>query len=121
MCERGRAEWVRPTLLPFVSGRHWRRLVPNDADSAAGRVVWDQTAGPTPDRDTPPTGVPHTGPVAYLKQLPFLYYVTVALVLLALWSGDMLGIYVAGACFVVGTVQYVRTTGSEKPRGPTDR
>lgn len=50
--------------------------------------------------------------MSYLKQLPVLYYVTVVLVLLALWSGDMLGIYVAAVCFVVGTVQYARNTGS---------
>lgn len=48
----------------------------------------------------------HTGEVSYLRELPALYYFTVVIGLLALWSNDIRGVYIAGVCFLVGTVQY---------------
>ena len=54
----------------------------------------------------------------YLRRLPVLYYITVVVVLLSLWTRDVLGICVAAVCFVVGTVQYVRATTATTPTEP---
>jgi hypothetical protein len=40
--------------------------------------------------------------------VPILYWVAVALTLLALWADDVRGLYLAGACLVAGVGQQLR-------------
>ena len=44
-----------------------------------------------------------------LRDVPVLVWVGAVLALLAVWAHDIRGLYLAGACVVLGTVQAART------------
>ena len=44
-----------------------------------------------------------------LRDVPVLVWVGVVIALLAVWAHDIRGLYLAGACVVLGTVQAART------------
>ncbi|MCW2844746.1 MAG: hypothetical protein JWN22_2662 [Nocardioides sp.] len=45
-----------------------------------------------------------------LRAVPVLFWVAAVWTALALWAGDVRGIYLAVVCVVLGTVQLVRST-----------
>jgi len=44
-----------------------------------------------------------------LRDVPVLVWVGAVIALLAVWAHDIRGLYLAGACVVLGTVQAART------------
>ena len=44
-----------------------------------------------------------------LKDVPPLVWIGAVIALLSVWSHDVRGLYLAGACVVIGTLQAART------------
>jgi hypothetical protein len=57
----------------------------------------------------PSSRVVECGPVELLKNVPTLVWIGAAFAVLAVWAHDVRGLYIAGICIVVGTLQAART------------